>query len=524
MKYLIILCLTLTGGLMARGQLPGFPLHANGLLYSDTLMGRLRHLADSMRSRARLARGEGIYYSIKQTTGRLVRVDTGNVYGAFDDLRKGISFAAFVSKYPQAEADNKILVILDERPGYHVAGNATYYTLALTDYSASRIILPTDEHYRPITNVLNEYGVHPGKAGINGNCVYYLSTEPHTYRGKGTDNPYIFAFYLDGVPTAARLPASAARLIGYRDRMLDTAAGVYYKNAGWAGPDIRGLDFGPAQKAFDNYMDRKGDSAVAVYRLTHDYEHPTNAKMEDFLAKRRYLDSLTADTGFTRLLAAAVAEVEEKNYYPFIYLERYMDAYSPRAALEIRRRWQHVRVDNFDQLTPRLYAMHIACLAARLGNWPVFLQAQLSVAIDPIGRYPDSSRPGYRATFLRELEALNIGVDDILLGNELASPWPDQRFSRARQLGRALALEGGDRNRLEERVLKLIADKGLDDYHRLDMHYLFLNYVGFLPAGPERSKALTRLEKADATLPGYLSATVKVQEQAVNNRAALPPL
>jgi len=37
----------------------------------------------------------------------------------------------------------------------------------------------------------------------------------------------------------------------------------------------------------------------------------------------------------------------------------------------------------------------------------------------------------------------------------------------------------GDRQALEATVLKLIADKGLDDYHRLEMHYLFLNYVSF---------------------------------------------
>src|ERR1700722_20430577 len=103
MKYLIVVYLGLEGGLMARGQLPGFPLDANGLFYSDTVMGQLRHLADSMRSRAGRTRGKGDYYSIKQATGRLVRVDTGDVYGAFDDLRKGTSFTAFAGKYPQAD-------------------------------------------------------------------------------------------------------------------------------------------------------------------------------------------------------------------------------------------------------------------------------------------------------------------------------------------------------------------------------------------------------------------------------------
>jgi hypothetical protein len=59
-------------------------------------------------------------------------------------------------------------------------------------------------------------------------------------------------------------------------------------------------------------------------------------------------------------------------------------------------------------------------------------------------------------------------------------------------LGRALALEGGDRSTLEGTVLKLVADKGL-----------------------------ARLERADETLPGYLSARIRVQEQAVNNHAPM---
>lgn len=488
MKYLIILCLTLPGGLPAWSQLPDFPLHSNGLLYSDTLMSRLRHLADSMRSRSGVARAEGDYYSPKQTTGRLVRLDTGDIYGAYKDLAKGISLEELVRKYPQAEVDDKIVVMLDERPGYQAAGNAYYYNLMANDpyASAGRIILSTDEYYKPIANRPLNYRAGEN-SGINGNCVFVESTEPHTHRGKFSTEAYVYAFYLDGVPTAVRLPKTAMRLIRHRDRMLDTAIGVYYKNAQYASLDFRNVDFGPAQKAFDDYIERRGTPVAAV------------------------------DTGFQRLLAAAVTEVEEKNYYPFIYLERYMDSYSPRAALEIRRRWRPVMMDNFGELIPRLYNMHIAWLAAGLGNWPVFLHAQLAVAIDPYGEYPDPSRPGHRSVFLRELEELNIGVDDILLGNVLANTWPDPGFSGVNLLGKALALEGGDRRRLEEKVLKLIADKGLDDYHRLAMHYLFLNYIGFLPAGPARIKASSRLERADRTLPEYLSARVKGDKNVQKN-------
>ena len=492
MKYLILVYLMVAVVSGVRGQLPGFPLHANGLLYDDTLMARLKHLADSARSHPRPGKAQGTYFSLKQTTGRRVRVDTGDVYGALEDLRRGITYTAFVGKYPQAGTDNEVLIMLDERQGYRVAGNAAYYAIPLQDvyYSASDIVLPTDEHYRPVANVVNEYGTGSANAGINGNCVYRLSSTAHMYRGKYSTAAYVFAFFLDSFPAATPLTGLASELVGWRDRMVDTATGVYDKDAQWTSLDFENLDFGPAQKVFDAYVGQVNPP---------------------------YTDSLSMDTVFRRLLAAAIAEVRDKRYYPFIYMERYMDAYAPQAALEIRRRWRPVAMDNFDELTPRFSTMHIAYLAGELGNWQVFLQAQLALAIDPWGHHPDLSRPGYRNSFLRELEALNIDVDDILLANELTSPWPDANFYRAKTLGRALALEGGNRQALEETVLKLIADAGLDVYHRLAMHYLFLNYVSFLPADPGRSKVLARLEQADETLPGYLIAKVKVREQDVDN-------
>jgi hypothetical protein len=128
----------------------------------------------------------------------------------------------------------------------------------------------------------------------------------------------------------------------------------------------------------------------------------------------------------------------------------------------------------------------------------------------------------WRSCFLRELAALNIGVDDILLGNELSSPWNDPSFPGARELGSALALEGGDRAALEKKVTRLIADKALDDYNRLAMHYLFLDYICFLPVGTERSEAFTKLKRADETLPGYLSARVSGEKEAEISHAALP--
>jgi hypothetical protein len=39
-------------------------------------------------------------------------------------------------------------------------------------------------------------------------------------------------------------------LIRWRDKVVDTAIDVYYKDAPWVSIDFRDLEFGPAQKAF----------------------------------------------------------------------------------------------------------------------------------------------------------------------------------------------------------------------------------------------------------------------------------
>lgn len=146
-----------------------------------------------------------------------------------------------------------------------------------------------------------------------------------------------------------------------------------------------------------------------------------------------------------------------------------MDGYAPRVALDIRRRWTPSVTCGLDRLTGRLYKMHIAYLAAETGD---------------------------------------IRAEDLLLADLLGSPWIDPSFERAKLLGKALAYEIKDRRGFEDKVLRLIGNKELDDYDRLALHYLFLNYVGFLPNAGERDRKMNRLEKADATIPDYLSVTV----------------
>jgi hypothetical protein len=61
----------------------------------------------------------------------------------------------------------------------------------------------------------------------------------------------------------------------------------------------------------------------------------------------------------------------------------------------------------------------------------------------------------------------------------------------------------------------MIRDRELDDYNRLRMHYLFLNYLFFLPDKDSRLAGLRHLEEADKLLPAYLAAKVKTDPAVI---------
>jgi hypothetical protein len=91
-------------------------------------------------------------------------------------------------------------------------------------------------------------------------------------------------------------------------------------------------------------------------------------------------------------------------------------------------------------------------------------------------------------------------------------------FGNVGRLGRALA-ETKDRVRLEERILAMIRDTTLDDYNRLILHYLLLNYIYYLPGKESRLASLAKLEAADKTMPAYILSRLKLDREGVEKGA-----
>jgi len=155
---------------------------------------------------------------------------------------------------------------------------------------------------------------------------------------------------------------------------------------------------------------------------------------------------------------------------------------------------------------PRIHAANIALLSAETTNWEVFLRAHLDIMNDRFDRISDGSYAWKgRGTYIGELEALDINVADLIFGISLRIENPAQHhyLGSIGRLGRALS-EINNKTDIEQAMLDVIADDELDDFNRVLMYYLFLNYSGYLKDEIVQKAALEKLNIAVQELPTYL--------------------
>lgn len=184
------------------------------------------------------------------------------------------------------------------------------------------------------------------------------------------------------------------------------------------------------------------------------------------------------------------------------YVARYI---SPAEALRLKRSRKVIGGCSMDD-SPRLHALAIAELAGETANWEIFLRSHLDIMNDRFDRVSDGSYAwGMRKTYIKELEVMNINVQDLLLGTSLriGNPSLNHYFGSIGRVGRTLA-ESKDKETLQQEILAMVQDNSLDDYNRLIMYYLFSNYNYSLEAETERDTNASLLLAAAQTLPEYL--------------------
>jgi len=115
-------------------------------------------------------------------------------------------------------------------------------------------------------------------------------------------------------------------------------------------------------------------------------------------------------------------------------------------------------------------------------------------------------------TFIKELEELEINVVDLLFGTSfrIDNPVNNHYYADIGRLGRALS-ESNDKEVFEKSILSFIEDDDLDDYNRIIMYYLYMNYNHFINDEKIREDNLSRLKESVKKLPEYLSGKIKIE-------------
>jgi hypothetical protein len=161
---------------------------------------------------------------------------------------------------------------------------------------------------------------------------------------------------------------------------------------------------------------------------------------------------------------------------------------------------------------PREHAANIALLSAETNNWEVFLKSHLDIMNDRFDRISDGSYAyARRKTYIKELEALNIDVVNLLIGISLRTENPavNHYYGSIGRLGRAIS-ESKNKLDFETQLLKMIEDNELDDYNRVLAYFIFINYNSYLEKKEDQKSNIEKIKRSIEKMPSYIKEKIKV--------------
>lgn len=485
----IFLFLFMWVGINTFAQNSEFSILGNGLIYSDETIKPLRKIVDSLNLKFKVCDLNKTYLSQMQNKAHYVYLLGEDANKAKLDMDNQISFDDFIKKHKKAAIHKELLIVK--------------YNYSYIDYDTKT------KHYKTMFNSVgaDEFST---RIKIDYTDKKLKNTWVYNYSEKDKySKEYLIAFYFTEEFSSKPIPDKYARMIQYSNCMIDTTSRIFY-----SGEDFDKNNY-PQIKAFTEY----------VNKITNKPKDPVddNHTPIDYYNKYDTWDSLRfslidkarlKNKKFDILLENAVKELQEKNptlnRHDLEEFEEYVRRYhSKKAELEIKRRRRVIGGCSQDD-GPRLHALSIAKLSAETAYWKVFLRAHLDIMNDQFERMTDASYAWEgRQTYIKELELLNIDVQNLLLGItfRMENPSKNHYYGDVGRLGRALS-ESSEAKVMEVKILEIIADKELDDYNRVIMCYLFLNYNDCIKDLKVKEQNKERLDIALKTLPDYLSKEI----------------
>ena len=529
MKKLLIIVVAITSSACFSQRSNEFKVYDNGLIYSETAVSKLKHIVDSLNLKFKKCDLSKKYFSKATAKAHYISLESSKAKQMKLDIDAGLNFEEILKKYPKADVSSDELIFCDTYPQYDEKDVLVISNFNLGKNKEFELTFEDKKNYKDV---------------LEGKWIYQYH-EKTDYSEEA-----ITAIYLIEDFQTKELPEKYSKLIQYSDCLIDTTATVFNKNAMESG--VRYFDTIPNKiRKFNNYVNEtlkrpsyKSENMDVLFaidtsvfaaedvkpaKLTKKEKQKLEKlrleeekKFENFMKKREAwedkrlirLDSLkVADSNFMKNLIDAHEEAKEKGGSDDEF-EEYVERFiSKESALELKRSRKVIGGCSMD-ISPRIHAQNIALLSAETTKWEIFLQSHLNIMNDRFDRVSDGSwAQGERRTYIKEIEELNIDVQDLLLGISLRleNPSTNHYNGSIRRLGRAIT-ESKDKVQFQNRILEMISDNTLDDYNRVLMYFLIKNCVYNLDNDLEKNSLNTSITKAVAGLPKYISSKMDIKE------------
>jgi hypothetical protein len=488
MKYLSILFL-LVFGFTSYSQETEFGKTNNGLIYSDNTIKQLKFIVDSLNLKFKTCNLTTSYYSKSQTKANYILLEKGNIKEAKNDLDSNISYDNFINKYKKSEIEKELLVIKSKGKNYNEKDIIEFSSIELNRQYG---------HELNFENNLEIYDIP-----LKGKWVYnYVEKTEYS-------KEYIEAFYFIENFSQKAIPENYSRMIQYTDCMIDTTTQVFTEKA-YNARQYRG-DENIRTNVFMDYVNKST-------KKPKDLEAFDDKDLDIYFEKIKVWDSLRVsrvdslrlvDKDFDELLNKAIKEALVNGNSDDEF-EEYVGRYiSKNTELILKRNRIVVGGCSMDS-SPRIHAFNIAKLSAETINWEVFLRSHLDIMNDRFDRVSDASYAWeQRKTYIKEIELLDINVLDLLLGISLRIENPNKNhyYGSIGRIGNALS-ETKNSNEIETKMLQMISDNQLDDYNRILIYYLFLNYNNSLKNQEKQITNKQKLSEAVKNLPHFISGKI----------------
>lgn len=442
--------------------------YKNGLLYSKEAMSKLSHIVDSLHIKFKKSDLNNSYLAKSQGRVHCIQVEETEIDAVIEDLRKNMEYDVFKKKYKELEIDENVYII-----------SRTY-----SDYNDQLIV-----------GFMGAVSSHNIEAPDNYQGSKDVKEKTWLYKIKEKEGKRsMMVFYIVDNFKPLPLPEKYSRMVEYRHCLIDTnTVKLKHSSRKGNGEDFALLRFKYYLESKINNMNTKlgNNYRPSFYFLSSQYEDQINnllkTKEGQYLFKNA-LKSVLESQNSTPEFEAFVERYDTKENTLKLKLSREVHSYC-----------------SMDR-APRILAEEIAVLSAETGNWKVFLKAHLRIINQRLSLLSDID-PGYkqRETYIRELEYLGINIADLFLGSSLIiDNSTNHNYYMNLDMISQVLVEAKDKPRIENQMIKMIEDKNLDLYNRIQISQLFSNYIDGHNDVSIKQDLSNKLAKAKETLPKYL--------------------